>query len=316
MKQFPLGTIDITPAALERLEAAKSHVDSLLARHQAGDWGDVDAFTQRMNERSSTHAEPVSSVYELPNSSQIRIITSPDRSLTRVLLAEEVEQREVSAVEGYDAMAPTYDLGTNPLIVVEEPHVEAILRSIPITNALDVGTGTGRHALKLAQSGGHVIGIDQSAEMLRVARQKAKAHNLPIRFVSASLDAALPFASQQFDFVICALVLTHVAQLTAVMREFYRVLRPGGHVLITDFHPDTVLKLGWRTSCSPRPGVTFTLPNLPHTRSDYLDAITDAGFTFKRSIDVLAGDLPEADFPVLVRQFGHVPFCLVALAQR
>lgn len=316
MKRFLLGTVDVTPAASSQLDASNMALESLLARHQAGDWGDVDAFTQRMNDRHPTNAEPVSSIYELQDGNQVRIITSPDRSLTRVLLAEEVERREVGALEGYDAWAPIYDRGTNPLVEAEQPHVDALLANLTFSSALDVGTGTGRHALKLAQSSCHVVGVDQSPEMLAVARRKANQANLPINLVRASLDAALPFASQQFDFLICALVLTHVAELAEVMREFYRVICPGGYVLITDFHPDAVLKLGWRTSCGVQPGVTFTLPNQPYTRSDYLDAITGAGFTLTKVTDVLAGELPEANFPVLVREFGDAPFCLIALAQR
>jgi ubiquinone/menaquinone biosynthesis C-methylase UbiE len=57
-----------------------------------------------------------------------------------------------------------------------------------------------------------------------------------------------------------------------VTREFYRVLREGGHLLITDFHPDAIADLGWRTHAT-RPEGTYFLPNMPYTREDYLDAV-------------------------------------------
>src|SRR5947209_8598616 len=125
----------------------------------------------------------------------------------------ETEFQEVSVQEGYALWAASYDQEKNGLIFVEERHVDRILARLPFTRVLDVGTGTGRHALKLARQGASVTAIDQSPEMLAVARQAAQHEGLPIDFRLSSLDDGLPFEAHQFDLVICALILSHEPDL-------------------------------------------------------------------------------------------------------
>src|SRR5437899_1807808 len=102
---------------------------------------------------------------------------------------------EVSTQKGYALWAASYDHENNALIAVEEPRVDALVAALPMTAALDVGTGTGRHALKLARRGVTVTAIDQSPEMLAVAQQAAFIEGLTIDFQLASLDDGLPFES-------------------------------------------------------------------------------------------------------------------------
>src|SRR5919205_694316 len=111
-------------------------------------------------------------------------------------------------------------------------------------------------------------------DMLAIARQAAQAHGLPIAFHQGAIEQGLPFASHQFDLVVCALALCHVPDLAGAVEECVRVLQPGGHLLLTDFHPDVVAE-GWRTTFA-RPGVVYLLPNVAHTRAGYLAAVTDA----------------------------------------
>jgi SAM-dependent methyltransferase len=94
-------------------------------------------------------------------------------------------------------------------------------------------------------------------------------------FVTEQLGDSLSVGSV-YDLVVCALTLCHVPGLHGLVKEFHRVLKPGGLLLITDFHPDSVAA-GVRTQFG-RDGVSYQLPNEPHTRDSYLDASTDAGF--------------------------------------
>jgi ubiquinone/menaquinone biosynthesis C-methylase UbiE len=112
--------------------------------------------------------------------------------------------------------------------------------------------------------------------MLAQARLAAREDGLAVDPLVGSLDAPLPLGDGYFDLVVCALVLTHVPGLAAAIGDFARVLRPGGHLLVTDFHPDAVAR-GWRTDCHG-PGASYLLPNAPHTRADYADALTAGGF--------------------------------------
>jgi demethylmenaquinone methyltransferase/2-methoxy-6-polyprenyl-1,4-benzoquinol methylase len=103
---------------------------------------------------------------------------------------------------------------------------------------LDIGSGTGQLALTLARRvrpDGAVQGIDASAEMVRRATAKAVRSGLPVTFQMARAQR-LPYPDASFDAVTCTLALHHVAvndRQTAVS-EMYRVLRPGGRLLIAD----------------------------------------------------------------------------------
>src|SRR5262245_43847283 len=86
-----------------------------------------------------------------------------------------VEKREVIMLptkDGYDRWSEVYEEDGNPLILLEESHVARILGNVAGLSILDVGCGTGRHALRLAHSGAKVTGLDFSTGMLGRARSK------------------------------------------------------------------------------------------------------------------------------------------------
>src|SRR6185437_11433648 len=111
----------------------------------------------------------------------------------------------------------SYDHEKNGLIFAEEPHVERLLAQISFSRVLDVGAGTGRYALKFARRGAHVTAVDQSLDMLDIARQAAQREGLSIDFRLASIETGLPFPSQEFDLAICALTLSHVPHLRRIV---------------------------------------------------------------------------------------------------
>src|SRR5262249_51788514 len=78
----------------------------------------------------------------------------------------------LSTREGYDRWAAVYDTDGNPVVALEEPLVDALLGDVRGLAVLDVGCGTGRHALRLAAAGASVDAIDFSQEMLARARAK------------------------------------------------------------------------------------------------------------------------------------------------
>lgn len=162
---FPLGTIVISPSATEALAADQQTVSTLLARHGQGDWG---LFPFQANEQALRRQHPLTSVYPLTDGTHIIVITNAERTRTRLLINKEIPSQEVSALEGYAMWASFYE--KNSLIAVEECFVDTILAPLNPRVALDVGTGTGRHALKLARRGIAVSAVDQSPEMLALAR--------------------------------------------------------------------------------------------------------------------------------------------------
>ncbi|MEO8259889.1 MAG: class I SAM-dependent methyltransferase [Acidobacteriota bacterium] len=87
---------------------------------------------------------------------------------------------------------------------------------------LDVGTGTGRAALMLAGGGGRVTGVDASAEMLAVARQRAAAAHLAVDFLPGDVHR-LEFGDRAFEVVISLRVLMHAADWRRSIAELCRV---------------------------------------------------------------------------------------------
>lgn len=132
------------------------------------------------------------------------------------------ETHPITAAAGYRAWASDYDQAGNRLIDLEQPYVRAILDGLPPGTALDAACGTGRHTEYLAALGHTVIGVDGSPEMLAAARAKIPGGE----FREGDLHH-LPVPDEHVDVVVCALALTHVPELSPVLAEFTRVLRPG-----------------------------------------------------------------------------------------
>jgi hypothetical protein len=88
--QFELGRVLITPAAALILAVTNTPVDTLLARHQTGDYGTLCAEDREVNRKALRLGCSVLSVYDLPSSGEkIFIITDGPRDRTTVLLARE-----------------------------------------------------------------------------------------------------------------------------------------------------------------------------------------------------------------------------------
>jgi ubiquinone/menaquinone biosynthesis C-methylase UbiE len=194
-------------------------------------------------------------------------------------LGDGVEARPVTTREIYARWAPFYDEPGNELIDIEQPLVREILVRLPVGVALDAACGTGRHAVYLASLGHDVTGVDVSPEMLAVAREKvpaAELHEGDLRQV--------PLPDDSVDLVVCALSLTHVPDLDPAFAEFVRVLRPDGHIvlsdsrgLIGDLSPPMVRTLGDGTF-----GYVQTWHRLA---SDYLAAALPLGLQVRRCIE-------------------------------
>jgi len=87
--RFSLGRTVATPGALAALEEAKQSPVEFLARHQAGDWVEMDDEDRRQNELSLRRGSSVFSAYHTVAGARLWVITEADRSSTTILLPSE-----------------------------------------------------------------------------------------------------------------------------------------------------------------------------------------------------------------------------------
>lgn len=144
----------------------------------------------------------------------------------------------------------------------------------------DLGAGTGALTARLAPFAHKVIGVDRSTEMLATARLRlTDVENAELRH--GDLES-LPLDDGELDLAILALVLYHVADPPAVLREVHRVLVPGGRMLLLDMRPHDR-------------GVTYSeeIGHIwPGFEPERIEAwLSDAGFTSSR----VAPLSPEAE---------------------
>lgn len=142
----------------------------------------------------------------------------------------------------FDAIAPRYDL-LNAVLSLgvdrawRRRAVQAAMRVTP-DRILDVATGTAdlALALKRAAPDADVRGIDFAEAMLEVGRAKARRRAIDVRLeVGDGMDLDVPDAS--FDVLTIAFGLRNFADVGAGLREFRRVLRPGGRLVVLEFPP-------------------------------------------------------------------------------
>lgn len=126
-------------------------------------------------------------------------------------------------------------------LYIDEREVEAALVEIVGAEAprdlLDLGTGTGRMLEVLGPRVVHALGIDQSREMLAVARVNLERAGLGNGIVRLGDMYQLPLADSCFDAVVIHQVLHYADRPAAALTEAARVLRPGGMLVLVDFAP-------------------------------------------------------------------------------
>jgi SAM-dependent methyltransferase len=117
------------------------------------------------------------------------------------------------------------------------PVVEHVIARATLTagqQVLDLGTGTGAVAERAAQIvglQGHVVGVDISPDMLRVARRRINARGLTNVSLREGRAEAVPAEDGAFDAVLASLSLMYVIDRAAAAREMARVLRPQGRLV-------------------------------------------------------------------------------------
>ena len=162
--------------------------------------------------------------------------------------------RKRHALELFSGLPRAYDWMGAVLSFGQDPRWRATLvdqiNPLPGQRVLDVASGTGLVAFALAQRGCDVVGLDQSEDMLSVARRHLDERPDPkprITFVKGQAEA-LPFEDGEFDALTFTYLLRYVDDPAATMRELARVIKPGAKIGMVEFGvpQSTPLRAAWR----------------------------------------------------------------------
>jgi ubiquinone/menaquinone biosynthesis C-methylase UbiE/DNA-binding transcriptional ArsR family regulator len=199
----------------------------LLSRYKEGSW-----VLFRLSEQGRGAALARAIVDLLPGSDPVL--------LADIARMEEIRrQRAENAAAYFSANAANWEKLRS--LYVSEADVEDAMLDMAGEDALgnffDLGTGTGRILSLFAPRAAQATGIDQSREMLIVARANLEAAGLRQAQVRQGDIYALPFPSASADFVTIHQVLHYLDDPGRALIEAARILKPGGRLLIVDFAP-------------------------------------------------------------------------------
>lgn len=137
--------------------------------------------------------------------------------------------------DGYARVFENHASGGAYNALYDRPAVLGLVGDIDGLTVLDAGCGPGLYAEELLARGAQVMGCDQSAEMIELARARL-GDRATLRV--HDLDEPLEWLPDDaVDLVVMALVMHHLSDARATLTELHRVLRPGGAAVISTVHP-------------------------------------------------------------------------------
>ena len=141
----------------------------------------------------------------------------------------------MSIQSSYDEWSENYDSDENLTRDLDAQVTREALGHLRFKSILEIGCGTGKNTLFLAQLGEQVHALDFSQGMIEKARAKVTAAN--VRFEMADLTRKWNCAGAGYDLVVCSLVLEHIRDLSHIFSEAARVLEMGGKFFVNELHP-------------------------------------------------------------------------------
>jgi len=194
--------------------------------------------------------------------------------------------QQATVAQLFDQLADSYDCAALRFFPFTADQLARRLAPQPGEKILDVATGTGAVAVAVAQrlQGGRVIGVDFSERMLDRAYANVRRmalHNIDLHPMDAT---ALEFRADYFDALTCSFGLFFLSDMSAALREWRRVLRPGGRILLTSFAASAFQPLVqlYCDQLAAQCGSQLAVADLPWQRladtDVFRELLADAGF--------------------------------------
>ncbi len=140
--------------------------------------------------------------------------------------------------QAYEALATSYNAQIDHKphnAYYDRPNTLSLIKNISGKSILDAACGPGKYAEILHSKGASVTGFDISTQMIKHAKQRNKASGH--FFVHDMSDPLSMLDNNTFDIVLCALAMHYIDDWNATIKEFCRVLKPHGQLVISIEHP-------------------------------------------------------------------------------
>jgi cytosine/adenosine deaminase-related metal-dependent hydrolase/ubiquinone/menaquinone biosynthesis C-methylase UbiE len=185
----------------------------------------------------------------------------------------------------------------NPLLMLEERYLMPMLPEIDGRDVLDLGCGSGRWLSYLAARKPRCLrGIDTSSAMLYAASQKKLAG---VELFRCAADST-PFADESLDLILSSFVLGYVEDVRRLGVETFRIARKGCDLFLTDMHPETQSRLGWKRSF--REGNReVALESVTHSLEEIVETLTSLGWELLTAIEPEFGTSEQQVFVAMGR---------------
>jgi ubiquinone/menaquinone biosynthesis C-methylase UbiE len=216
-----------------------------------------------------------------------------------------------ATLEAYERWAPLYPpIAHNPLMRAEQQAMLEHWPNVSGRRTLDLACGSGRYSRLLAEGhAAHVVALDFCAPMLAQVSAATR--------VCASM-MQLPFADDAFDVIVSGLALGHATTVHAWMAEVSRVLRAGGTLLYSDFHPEAA-RSGLPRSFKDENDRTWTVPHRCYDLGSQRAAAAAANLTIEIVHEVRVGfelQEPFSNSNEFYRRWHGLPLVLIVRARK
>ncbi len=190
-------------------------------------------------------------------------------------LARNESARRLRNIRAFDELSCTYDTQVNPILLLEQRYLQLMIPDISGRDVCDAGCGSGRWLSYIAEKKPRSVrGIDSSAAMIEVARQK----RIPGAQLLHCPCEETPFPKDSFDLILSSFVLSYIDDLEGMAAEIDRIARDGCDLFLSDMHPDTQYQLGWKRAFTSRAG-HISFEAVRHSLRGVIAAFTSLGWT-------------------------------------
>jgi len=177
----------------------------------------------------------------------------------------------------YDEWAETYDTDENRTRDLAGVVLREIGLDLKGQKVIEVGCGTGRNTVWLAERAAQVTAMDFSKAML--ARAKQRVSDPRVTFIQHDAREPWPLSDEAADVVIAMLILEHVENLNIFFAEAARALTKDGVCFVCELHPIRQLAGSQAQFSNLKTGIRQRVPAFIHSTSEFVNTALAAGLT-------------------------------------